>query len=132
MTDVVATSRVSRSASLPMHSAASSANAGKVQENDPTPHGLPIRFSNLSVPSEQSAQAGNEALVATLSSALLDVASLGPLRRAIESATTKRLTDRRKHKYAVKDIDGVVEQVSHLNISQKSSLRHLSEQRIML
>ncbi|SCZ90578.1 BZ3500_MvSof-1268-A1-R1_Chr1-3g02077 [Microbotryum saponariae] len=64
---------------------------------DPLPHGLPIRFSRLSVPSSSSPLLGtpagggtSEALVATLGSAMIDLISLGPVRRVVRSTINQR------------------------------------------
>ncbi|SCV68567.1 BQ2448_688 [Microbotryum intermedium] len=64
---------------------------------DPLPHGLPIRFSRLSIPSSSSSLLGttggggtSEALVATLGSAMMDFVSLGPVRRVVKSTINKR------------------------------------------
>ena len=95
---------------------------------DPIPHGLPIRFTNLSVPVPSSQQAGSEQLVATLASSLWDVTSLGPVRRFVQRVVLKhehgpKLHHQPKVKYQLKAIDGIVEQVSF-------KTRYLSDEEI--
>ncbi|KAK4057655.1 hypothetical protein OIO90_001303 [Microbotryomycetes sp. JL221] len=74
---------------------------------DPLPHGLPVRFSNLAVP-ESRGQSGNEALVTTLGSALLDVVTLGPAKRAAQSLLGWTNDDR--DKCTIAGIEGIVDQ----------------------
>lgn len=114
-------SLVSRCAHVhPMRSGSSS----PVQDADPIPHGLPIRFSDLSVPVPTSLQAGNEQLVSTLASSLWDVSSLGPIRRLVQRVASRhqhdtdhagRFNSHHKTKYSLKSIDGVVEQVESMH-----------------
>ncbi|GAA5896350.1 uncharacterized protein JCM6883_006876 [Sporobolomyces salmoneus] len=76
-----------------------------------TPHGLPLRFSNLSIP-DPGGRSGSDVLVDTVASSMLDLATLGPLRRVINAARrpTKGRTDRGKAKLLVDQVEGIVHQ----------------------
>lgn len=72
--------------------------------DDPIPHGLPLRFSNLSIPTPGGSR-GNEALVGTLGSSVVDVVTLGPLRRALDKRGM------RQEEFMVVGAEGIVHQV---------------------
>jgi hypothetical protein len=79
---------------------------------DALPHGLPLRFSNLSIP-DPGGRAGSDVLVDTVASSMLDLATLGPLRRVINAA--RRPTGhagKGKEKLLVDQVEGIVHQVS--------------------
>ncbi|GAA5951529.1 hypothetical protein JCM21900_001592 [Sporobolomyces salmonicolor] len=74
---------------------------------DPLPHGLPLRFSNLSI---HGGRTGSDALVDTLASSLLDLASLGPIRRSLSGAPQGASGSKGKGKMLVAAVEGVVHQ----------------------
>ncbi|GAA5889931.1 hypothetical protein JCM5296_003652 [Sporobolomyces johnsonii] len=74
---------------------------------DPLPHGLPIRFNHLSI---HGGRTGSDALVDTLASSLLDLASFGPIRRALSGAPQGASGSRGKGKMLVAAVEGVVHQ----------------------
>lgn len=78
------------------------------------PHGLPLRFSNLSIP-DPGGRSGSDVLVDTVASSMLDLATLGPFRRVIESArrsSAKGKRGKQKAKVLVDQVEGIVHQVS--------------------
>ncbi|GAA5856240.1 hypothetical protein JCM8547_000835 [Rhodosporidiobolus lusitaniae] len=76
-------------------------------EQDPLPHGLPIRFRNLSV-QDSGGQSGGDVLVPDLLQTLKDSATLGPLRRALHAALPHK--PQGQAKLLVSGIEGVVNQ----------------------
>ncbi|GAA6061045.1 hypothetical protein JCM10212_004619 [Sporobolomyces blumeae] len=77
---------------------------------DTLPHGLPLRFSNLSIP-DPGGRAGSDVLVETLSSSLFDLATLGPLRRVLKAARKpRRRGDKANSHLLVADVEGIVNQ----------------------
>lgn len=87
-------------------------SSSAVSTGDSLPHGLPLRFSNLSIP-DPGGRSGSDVLVDTLSSSMLDLATLGPLRRVIRAASQPKIKgDKGKAKMLVSEVEGIVNQVS--------------------
>lgn len=75
-------------------------------------HGLPLRFSTLSVP-DPGGRSGSDVLVDTVASSMLDLATLGPLRRVINaSRRPKGHAAKGKAKLLIDQVEGIVNQVS--------------------
>jgi len=92
-------------------------SSSAVSPGDSLPHGLPLRFSNLSIP-DPGGRSGSDVLVDTLSSSMLDLATLGPLRRVIRAASQPKIKgDKGKAKMLVSEVEGIVNQVrKHCNL----------------
>jgi len=100
-------------------------SSSAVSTGDSLPHGLPLRFSNLSIP-DPGGRAGSDVLVETLSSSMLDLATLGPLRRVIRAASQPKIKgDKGKAKMLVSEVEGIVNQVSRHSRSLTSTLQEL-------
>ncbi|GAA5993865.1 hypothetical protein JCM5350_006822 [Sporobolomyces pararoseus] len=77
---------------------------------DSIPHGLPLRFSNLSIP-DPGGRAGSDVLVDTVASSLMDLATLGPLRRVINAARRPGgRSAKGKEKLLIDQVEGIVHQ----------------------
>lgn len=99
----------------------------RLANKEPTPHGLPLRFTNLNVPT-QGGSSGNEALVSTLSSSLADVVTLGPLRRVVSNAVMSKKEQQEQH--VVAGAEGVVHQVSRFRATSALVAGHLDEWKV--
>lgn len=78
----------------------------------PPPHdiasGLPLRFRDFGVLDNPE---GNEELVGTVTSVLMDGLTLKPLRKLFQ--TKKSINERRRERLLIAGVDGVVQQVSN-------------------
>ncbi|GAA6022493.1 hypothetical protein JCM11491_001696 [Sporobolomyces phaffii] len=80
------------------------------QTGTTVPHGLPLRFSNLSIP-DPGGRSGSDVLVDTVASSTLDLVTFGPLRRLIHAARKPAgPSSKSKHKLLVDQVEGIVHQ----------------------